>query len=183
MVENSKFELDADEEVEKYFIVRNRGILKRIIDIFVDTAFKRKIFGTNDDYPFFYEFIITSKRVFILSLRYIGKVVSYEIYNRDDIKVLADRDRGNKLSMFCYICGLVPFILIAGFLFKVSFVNRELGGCILVEVCMLLIGLSLHKLRKFIGKSKLSITVSKKDNKKLYCVLKTEKQLEFFKKI
>lgn len=176
-----KSKLDADEKIENCFKIRNKNMLKKSTDISVGSG----AFIASGDYSFFYKFIITNKRVFVGNLNNCNQTISYEIYNRDDIKVLVDEGKDKKLtlSIIYYICGLLPIALFGGFLFHGNFVSKNLTGCILVALSVIVIAFALYKLIKISDKSKLSAIISIKDNKKLYGIFNTENDLSTLKKL
>jgi len=189
MIENFNSEvtskLESDEIIEKSFQAQNYDILEKTPDIGLGDA----SFITTEDYSFKYSFIITNKRVFIGNMNPFNKILSYKIYNREDIINVDDFIDKKKLKLryMRYIGGLI--ILPIGLYMSLStyFPNsdtlstKRIIALISVLFSTGLIYILSKVLDKFIKPNKLAKEISLRDGKKLTIILNDSSFLDCLK--
>lgn len=174
MIENFNSEvnskLESGEIIEKSFEAKNYDILEKTPDIAVGGA----SFITTEDYSFKYSFIITNKRIFIGNMNPFNIILSYKVYNRDDIINIIDfKDKKKvKLRYFLYIGGLIPLFMIIN-LYAYTYIinNKELAYLLSAFLSIALVSILYKLLDKFTAPNRLVKEISLRDGKKLTIIL------------
>jgi len=189
MIENFSYEvsskLESDEIIEKSFEARNYDIIEQSPDISVGPY----AFITTEDYSFKYSFIITNKRVFVGNMNPSNIILSYKIYNREDIINIDDFIDKKKLKLryIYYIGGLIMLPLCISLPLSNYFPNidtlstKRIIALISVLLSIGLIYILSKVLNKFIKPNKLAKEISLKDGKKLTIILNDTSVLDCLK--
>lgn len=177
MIENFSSEvnskLESDEIIEKIFVSKNYDMIERSPDL----ATGPYSFIITYDYSFKYSFVITNKRVFIGNMNPFNLILSYKVYNIEDIMDIHDfKDKKKiKLRYLYYIGGLIPIFMI---------IAMSTNGIITFLLSSLAIGLVyiLSKLlNRFIKPDKSVKEISFKDGKKLIVILNDNSSFDSLK--
>lgn len=173
---NSKLELG--EIIEKSFEAKNYDIIEKTPDIAVGGA----SFITTEDYSFKYSFIITNKRIFIGNMNPFNTILSYKIYNREDIININDfKDKKKvKLRYLLYIGGLIPlFMIIKLYAYTYIINNKDLASLLSAFLTIVLVSILYKFINKFTTSNRLVKEISLRNGKKLTIILNDNSALNY----
>ncbi|PRR83245.1 hypothetical protein [Clostridium vincentii] len=178
MIENFSSEvnskLESDEIIEKSFVSKNYDMIERIPDLTVGPH----SFIMTYDYSFKYSFVITNKRVFIGNMNSFNLILSYKIYNREDIVNIDDFEDKKKVKLryVVYTGGLIPIFIVLE-----SFTNSTLTFLLSSFLSIGLIYILSKLINKFTKPDKSVKEISFKDGKKLIIILNDSSDLDSLK--
>ena len=193
MIENFQMEVESkltpDEQIEKMFVAPNYEMLKEGPNL---TAFSSSALMGTTDYSFSYSIIITNRRIFVGNATPYFKVISYKIYDIQDLKDIEvskyDSKKKFDIMPFYYFFGLLPVVLVAdillnGYLSELEIIDNQIAIYFLSLAIPVAVIYGLYRLIKKFAYSKLVTDISFTDGNELCALLGKKSDFNFLKKL